>query len=173
MFGTKLDKTRLSFSHEFVGDEREQRLKQVAAEHVIRLSQICAPAVQPADRAVKAAEVAEEAKKAATAICWRTWFGFPPSTARSSSFFLAHKSEMSTVAIEKPSSPPPPDRPADSVGPHVRGETTTIKMQKRDADQKVGIELGYSKDGRWLVIAAVNPGTLAAIFSELKPGAKL
>ena len=80
---------------------------------------------------------------------------------------------MSTVAIEKPSSPPPPDRPADSVGPHVRGETTTIKMQKRDADQKVGIELGYSKDGRWLVIAAVNPGTLAAIFSELKPGAKL
>ena len=65
MFGTKLDKTRLSFSHEFVGDEREQRLKQVAAEHVIRLSQICAPAVQPADRAVKAAEVAEEAKKAA------------------------------------------------------------------------------------------------------------
>ena len=48
-----------------------------------------------------------------------------------------------------------------------------MKIHKRDADQKVGLDLGYSQDGRWLVVAAVQPGTLAAVFSELKPGAKL
>ena len=66
-----------------------------------------------------------------------------------------------------PAAPPRGDAPA------VRGETCIVKIHKRDADQKVGLDLGYSQDGRWLVVAAVQPGTLAAVFSELKPGAKL
>ena len=46
-------------------------------------------------------------------------------------------------------------------------------MHKRDVDQKVGLELGYSKDGRWVIVARVQPGTLAAVFNECKAGAKL
>ena len=60
-----------------------------------------------------------------------------------------------------------PDAPA------VRGETLVIRLQKRDASQKVGLDLGYSKDGKWLVVGGVQPGSLCAVFGELKPGAKL
>ena len=37
----------------------------------------------------------------------------------------------------------------------------------------MGLDLGHSKDGQWLVVAGVQPGSLCAVFSELKPGAKL
>lgn len=57
--------------------------------------------------------------------------------------------------------------------PTVRGETVTVTVHKREKEQKVGLELGYSKDGRWLVISKIQPGTLCAVFSELKTGAKL
>jgi len=57
--------------------------------------------------------------------------------------------------------------------PSVRGEVCVIKMHKRDAEVKVGIELGYSQDGRWLVVAKIVPGTLGATHGELKPGGKL
>lgn len=55
----------------------------------------------------------------------------------------------------------------------VRGETATIILTKRSQDQAVGLDLGYSKDKRWLVIAAVQPGSLAAQFKEIKAGSKL
>ena len=55
----------------------------------------------------------------------------------------------------------------------VRGETTTITIHKVTKDQKVGLEMGYSKDGRWLVISEIHPNTLCSSFSELKKGAKL
>lgn len=55
----------------------------------------------------------------------------------------------------------------------VRGETATIVLTKRSQDQAVGLDLGYSKDKRWLVIAAVQPGSLAAQFKEIKAGSKL
>lgn len=57
--------------------------------------------------------------------------------------------------------------------PAVRGETLVVRLQKRDASEKVGLDLGHSKDGQWLVVAGVQPGSLCAVFSELKPGAKL
>ena len=57
--------------------------------------------------------------------------------------------------------------------PVVRGETLLLQLHKRDASQKVGLDLGYSKDGKWLVVASVQPGSLCAVFSELKPGARL
>jgi len=55
----------------------------------------------------------------------------------------------------------------------VRGETTTICVHKATKDKKVGLEIGYSKDGRWLVISEIHPNTLCSSFSELKAGAKL
>ena len=55
----------------------------------------------------------------------------------------------------------------------VRGETTCIVVQKHTQDQKVGLEMGYSKDGRWLVIADIVPSTLCSSFGEIKKGAKL
>ena len=54
-----------------------------------------------------------------------------------------------------------------------RGETATVVIMKKSKDERVGIEMGYSKDGRWLIVSGVVPGTLCASFSELKPGAKL
>ena len=57
--------------------------------------------------------------------------------------------------------------------PAVRGETMVLKVHKQDKDVKVGIDLGYSKDHKWLVIAEIHRGTLCDVFSELKPGAKL
>ena len=54
--------------------------------------------------------------------------------------------------------------------PAVRGETMVLKIHKQDKDVKVGIDLGYSKDHRWLVIAEIHRGTLCDVFSELKPG---
>jgi len=84
---------------------------------------------------------------------------------------MAGRTSAVTVEVSEVGNPPPPSRTA--LPASVRGETVVIKMHKRDAEQKVGIELGYSKDGRWLVVAKVTAGTLAAVFSELKPGAKL
>ena len=55
----------------------------------------------------------------------------------------------------------------------VRGETTTVTVVKKEKDQKVGIEMGYTQDNRWLVIAAIHKGSLFSQFGELKPGAKL
>ena len=57
--------------------------------------------------------------------------------------------------------------------PTVRGETIKIKLHKRDSEQKVGLQLGMCKDGRWLMVVDVNPGSLCSAFSELKAGAKL
>ena len=78
---------------------------------------------------------------------------------------------MEKVQIDIPEDAPHPHPPSEDAG--VKGESCVIKLHKRDAENKVGIELGYSKDGKWLVVAAVQQGTLAAVFSELKPGAKL
>ena len=79
----------------------------------------------------------------------------------------------SSVMVDIPADVVPPAPPSDNSLPAVRGETCVITITKRDAEQKVGIELGYSKDGKWLVVANVQPGTLAAVYSELKPGCKL
>lgn len=65
---------------------------------------------------------------------------------------------------------PPGDGPSEEA---LRGETCVLCLTKRDGAQQVGLELGHSKDGRWLVVSSVVPGTLCAVFSELKPGAKL
>lgn len=59
------------------------------------------------------------------------------------------------------------------VSDQVRGETTIISVHKKSKDVKVGLEMGYSKDGRWLVISEIHPNTLCSTFSELKKGAKL
>ena len=63
---------------------------------------------------------------------------------------------LAAVAVDVSSTPVPPAPDAESLA--VRGETCLITMQKREADQKVGIDLGYSQDGRWLVVAQVQPG---------------
>ncbi len=64
-------------------------------------------------------------------------------------------------------------QPAPPQAENLRGEVCTVCFNKRDEAQKAGLELCNSKDGKWLVIAGIEPGTLCAIFSELKPGAKL
>lgn len=38
---------------------------------------------------------------------------------------------------------------------------------------KVGMELGASADGRWLIVTDVRPGSMAHSFVELKPGTKI
>lgn len=55
----------------------------------------------------------------------------------------------------------------------LRGETVVVIFTKRDAAQRVGLELGQSKDGQWVVVGSIQPGTLCAVFPELKPGARL
>ena len=65
------------------------------------------------------------------------------------------------------------DRPSPLDLPAVRGEVCVIKIMKRDKEQKVGLEMSYSKDGKWLIVSSIQPGTLCAVYSELKPGAKL
>ena len=46
-------------------------------------------------------------------------------------------------------------------------------MNKKSADQKVGLEMGTSKDERWLLITKIHPGSLAHAHSVLREGAKL
>ena len=77
----------------------------------------------------------------------------------------------SEVQIQIPAQPS--SAPLAAAPPSVRGETTLIKIFKREAGTKVGLDLGWSKDGKWLLVSAITPGTLAAVFSELKPGARL
>ena len=63
----------------------------------------------------------------------------------------------------------------DSLGDggRPRGETCTCCMNKKSADQKVGLEMGTSKDERWLLITKIHPGSLAHAHSVLREGAKL
>lgn len=58
-------------------------------------------------------------------------------------------------------------------GGRLRAETCTCCMKKNSADQKVGLELGTSKDERWLLITKIHPGSLAHAHSVMRPGAKL
>lgn len=58
-------------------------------------------------------------------------------------------------------------------GGRLRAETCTCCMKKTSADQKVGLELGTSKDERWLLITKIHPGSLAHAHSVVRPGAKL
>lgn len=92
--------------------------------------------------------------------------------------------EMSSVEVQVQtarSAPEAPDSSAalaapaaseDLEGP-LRAETCTCCINKSSAETKVGIEFGNSKDGRFLLITAVHPGSLADAHSELRPGAKL
>ena len=81
------------------------------------------------------------------------------------------------IAIHQAGSPKAPER--DSVlqngagsGP-LRAETCSCLLNKKSADQKVGLELGMSKDGRWLIISKIHQGSLADAHSVVRPGAKL
>lgn len=92
--------------------------------------------------------------------------------------------EMSSVEVQVQtarSAPEAPDSSAASAAPAasedlegpLRAETCTCCINKSSAETKVGIEFGNSKDGRFLLITAVHPGSLADAHSELRPGAKL
>ena len=48
------------------------------------------------------------------------------------------------------------------------GEVCTLTMHKADAGAVVGLEVGASRNGKWLVVTAVRGG-LASVFTELKP----
>jgi len=49
----------------------------------------------------------------------------------------------------------------------------TVTIQKPDASSRVGLRLGETRDGKWVMVGAVERGSLADRFSELKSGARL
>ena len=55
----------------------------------------------------------------------------------------------------------------------LRGETITITLSKKTPGESVGISIQAPKEARGLMITAIEPGSLADSFGELKPGARL
>ena len=56
----------------------------------------------------------------------------------------------------------------------LRAETCTIRVRKKSASEKVGLDLAMTADGCWVLITKVQVGSLCEPFKlELKPGARL
>jgi hypothetical protein len=74
------------------------------------------------------------------------------------------------VAVEPASAPAPA---VDDAFDAPRGEVITLTLTKKSAGELVGVELAETNDGKWVIVTRIVPGSVAAPYRQLKPGAKL
>jgi hypothetical protein len=60
-----------------------------------------------------------------------------------------------------------------TLGPEMYGDVCTISIQKPNADSRCGVKLGETRDGIWVIVGAVERGSLADRFPDFKSGARI
>lgn len=62
---------------------------------------------------------------------------------------------------------------SEDSGPELYGDVCTITIQKPEPASRCGVKLGETRDGSWVIVGAVERGSIADRFPEFKSGARI